>query len=224
MRREYLGVAMVGFTVAYGLLVYWASTANTSVAWIVLVIASVALAVLLSIVAFRRDPRFAHSPFERAAAVHDGIFRVLVVVDADASRVPGRALQSLGDAAAGRPAEALVVAPALSSRLDRLTGDQSAYDDAAMRLHGMITALEAIGIPARGRVGSHDPLVAVEEGLRELAADSIVFVMRSDDRSNWLERGVVANTAERTDIPVSHVVVDAPAGVGAPASHDGGDA
>ena len=199
---------MVGFTVAYGLLVYWAVTAATSLAWMVLVIVSVAIAVIFSAAVFRRDPRFAVSPLERASNPHDGMYRALVIVDAGTSASFGQALEALPEAAAGGPAEALVVAPALSSRLDRVTGDQSAYDEAATRLHSMIKALDAIGIRARGRVGSHDPLVAVEEGLREFPADSIMFVIHPDDRSNWLEAGVLANASARTDIPVSHVVVD----------------
>jgi hypothetical protein len=208
MRREYLVVVMVGLVVVYGALVYWAATAGTSVAWIVLVVVSVAVAVAFSVVAFRRDPRFALSPFDRAVNPHDGIYRALVIVDSDTSPASGRAFESIIEAAGGQPAEALVVAPALSSRLDRLTGDQSAYDAAATRLHEMIGSLEAIGIPARGRIGSHDPLVAVEEGLREFAADSIVFVTPTDDRSSWLEEGVLANVTDRTDLPVSRVVVD----------------
>ena len=210
MRREFLGVAMVAFIVGYGLLVYLAATAGTSTAWMVLVIVSVVIAVIFSIAAVRRDPRFAASPLERASNPHDGVYRALVIVDAGAAASSRRELESLTESTSGRPSEALVVAPALSSRLDRLTGDQSAYDEAATRLHEMITVLEGIGIRARGRVGSHDPLVSVEEGLREFPADWIVFVTRRDDRSNWLESGVLENATERTDIPVSHVVVDEP--------------
>jgi hypothetical protein len=208
VRREYLGVGMVGFTVAYGGLVYWAATAGTSAAWTALVVVSVGIAVAFSVAAFRRDSRFTVSPLERAPGPHDGVYRVLVVVDAGTAGFAGHQLESLAESTAGRPSEALVVAPALSSRLDRLTGDQSAYDDAATCLHEMINALEEIGMPARGRIGSHDPLVAIEEGLREFPADSIVLVTRRADRSNWLESGVLANTIERTDIPVSRLIVD----------------
>lgn len=131
-----------------------------------------------------------------------------MIVDSETSSASESAFESLKEAAAGRPAEVLIVAPALSSRLDRLTGDQSADDSAAIRLHEMIKSFEAMGVPARGHIGSHDPLVAVEEGLREFAADCIVFVTPPDDRSNWLEQGVLANVTDRTDLAVSRVVVD----------------
>ena len=124
-----------------------------------------------------------------------------VRVDRKRSRVAVRSRGREAGRGAGRRT-------ALSSRLDRWTGEQSAYDEAGTRLHEAVTALDTIGIRARGRVGSHDPLVAVEEGLREFAADCIVFVTHSDDRSNWLEGGVLADATARTDIPVSYVVVD----------------
>jgi len=200
---------MVAFAVAYGALVYWAATAATPLAWTVLVVVSVAVAVTFAIVVSRRASRQAGSPIERAAGPGDGVYRVLIVVDAAAARTSlGRALQSLPDAAAGQPAEALVVAPALSSRLDRWTGDQSGYDDAATRLHEIVRALDELGIPSRGHIGSHDALVAIEEGLREFAADWIVFVTGADDGANWLESGVLGRTTDRTDVPVSHIVVD----------------
>jgi hypothetical protein len=200
---------MVAFTVAYGLLVYWAATAATSVAWTVLVVVSVALAVVFSIVVSRRDPRLSTGRLAQAPNPRDGVYRVLVVVDAAATSASTvRALQELPAAAAGQPAEALVVAPALSSRLERWTGDQSAYDDAATRLHEIIKALGELGMVARGHIASHDPLVALEEGLREFGADWIVFVTGPDAQSNWLEQGVIANVNERTDLPVSHIVVD----------------
>src|SRR5262249_27886935 len=209
VRREYLGAGMVVFTVAYGVLVYWAATSGTALAWTALVIVSVGLAVILSIVVSRRARRLSRSLIELAASPGDGVYRVLIVVDAAATSASLRqALQELPGATAGQPTEALVVAPTLSSRLDRWTGDESAYDDAATRLHEIITVLDALGIEARGHIGSHDPLVAIEEGLREFAADWIVFVTRSDDRSNWLESGVLADTTDRTDLPVSHIVVD----------------
>jgi hypothetical protein len=35
-----------------------------------------------------------------------------------------------------------------------------------------------------------------------------VFVTRPEEQSNWLERDVLENTIERTDLPVSNIVVD----------------
>ncbi len=129
------------------------------------------------------------------------MYRVLVIADAAATSSSFR--QSLLDAAAGRPTQALVVAPAISSKLDRLTGDQSAYDEASTRLHKTVSGLDAIGVEARGHIGSHDPLQAVAEALREFPADWIVFATHPGDQVD-----VVAAAGKETGIPVSHVVLD----------------
>ena len=206
MRREYLAIPMVVFTVGYGLLVYWAATAGTAVAWLTLVIVSVALAVAFAVILARRDTRFGGPRLDHPPRPDDDIYRVLVVADGRATSSAFR--QSLLDGAAGRPLEALVVAPALSSTLDRWTGDEGAYDEASLRLHDTIKGLEAIGLEARGHLGSHDPLQAVAEGLREFPADWIVFATHSEEHAVSLERGVVAATRSRTEIPVTAVVVE----------------
>jgi len=206
MRREYLAIPMVAFTVGYGLLIYWAATAGTALAWMTLVIVSVALAVAFAVIISRRDSRRGGPRLEHAPRPDDDVYRVLVVVDGGGTSAAFR--KAPLDAAAGRPAEALVVAPARSSTLDRWTGDQAAYDQASNWLHETITGLDAIGLEARGHIGSHDPLLAVAEGLREFPADWIVFATHSEGHVGSLERGVVAATRSRTEIPVTAVVVE----------------
>ena len=73
--------------------------------------------------------RAAGAPLPAAPAPDDGFYRVLVVVDDGATTPAFR--DELVKSAAGRPAKVFVVAPALSSTLDRWTGDQEAYDKAA---------------------------------------------------------------------------------------------
>jgi hypothetical protein len=207
--RQHLGVGLVAITVANGLLVYWVATAPTSLAWTALAIVSVALAFLFATAVSRRDRRPTGPPIRRAPSPGDGVYRVLIIVDAGATLASiRRALEKLPDAAAGQPAEALVVAPTLSARLDRWTRDRSAYDEAAIRLHEIITALDALGIKAQGRLGPSEPLLAIETGLREFAAEWIILVTVPDARSNWLESGVLASATGRTDVPISHIVVD----------------
>jgi hypothetical protein len=206
MRREYLAVPMVGTAVGYGLLIYWAATSGSAIAWMTLVLVSVALAVVFAVAVSRRDSRFEELTLVHPPRPEDDVYRVLVVVDAGGTSAAFR--EALLDAAAGRPTEALVIAPALSSGLDRLTGDQAAYDEASTRLHETIGGLDAIGVEARGRIGSHDPLQALAEGLREFPADWIVFTTDSGEKPGSLENGVVAATRSRTEIPVTAVVVD----------------
>ena len=107
--------------------------------------------------------------------------------------------------AAHRPAEAYVVAPALASRLGRLTGDEDAYEHARRNLAATLRALEEVGIEAHGRLGPHDPLRAADDGLREFPADELVFATSPGGGSNWLEQGVVSGAQDRYGVPVTHV-------------------
>jgi hypothetical protein len=164
----------------------------------------IAVAVVLAVVAvvLMRRPRSraaAAGPFtEIAAPPRDGAHRVLVVADGICS---ADALGGLVD----ERTVAFVVAPALSGRLDRWTGDEHAYHDADEKLAVMVQALEHIGVQASGHVGAHDPLQATDDGLREFAADEIVFVTSDGDEDDWLESGVVDAARARYPIPVRAV-------------------
>lgn len=109
--------------------------------------------------------------------------------------------------AAGRPLEAFVVVPVLASRLARWTSDESAYRGAQERLDATLASLTDSGIEAHGEIGPHDPLQAADDGLREFAADEILFATRPEDSANWLEEGVVDQARTRYELPVAHLVV-----------------
>ena len=104
--------------------------------------------------------------------------------------------------------KAFVIAPALSSRLDRWTGDQAASDRAETELEGTLEALRGMGIEAQGHVGAHDPLQAAIDGLREFPADEIILVAQTGSDANWLEEGLVETLRSRTSVPVSHIAID----------------
>jgi hypothetical protein len=103
----------------------------------------------------------------------------------------------------GRPSEVLVIAPAFSSRLDRLTGDQSAYDAATQRLNATLSALTELGVEARGRLGSHDAIQATDEALREFPAEQIVFALQSAASSTPSEQEIVALARTRYDVEIT---------------------
>src|SRR5439155_1480640 len=66
-------------------------------------------------------------------------------------------------------AEVLVVAPALSGRLDYWSGDdRRARREAERRLAESLAAFSAQGVAADGLVGDADPLLAIEDSLRLL--------------------------------------------------------
>jgi hypothetical protein len=82
--------------------------------------------------------------------------------------------------AAGRPVTAYVVAPQLSSGLDRLTGDQAAYEKAQEHLESTLQSLDGVTAGRQGKVGAHDPLQAIEGALREFPAEEILVPAESD--------------------------------------------
>ena len=107
------------------------------------------------------------------------------------------------------PAEVLVVAPALNSRLRHWMSDVDAARRAAEeRLDSCLTRLKAAGISARGEIGDGDPMQAIADALSTFAADEIVIATHPEDRSNWLAHDLVGRARARFDPPVLHIVVD----------------
>ena len=123
------------------------------------------------------------------------------------TRVLVVANDAVGPAAIAEPeAEVLVVAPALSGRLDYWSGDdRRARRDAERRLAESLSALSDRGVVADGLVGDADPLLAIEDSLRLIDADVIVIAADSTRRPNWLEREIVPRATGRFARPVLHV-------------------
>jgi hypothetical protein len=150
------------------------------------------------------------SPPQRTQAPRsaDGTYRVLVV--ANQALASGSLLAGIQNRCGNGHGEVLIVAPALTaSRAARWTSDlDAAIEDARRRLKLSLRAAEEAGLRARGQVGDPDPNVALEDALRDFAADEIVIWTHTPDRSPWLERGVVQRAREEVALPVTHVVID----------------
>ena len=115
-----------------------------------------------------------------------------------------RSPPSSSDHAGGRKIEALVIAPAIGSRLARWTGDESQYVDARKHLDDTVAALAAAGITATGETGADDPLQAADDGVREFGPSEIVFVTKPGTGTDWVERGVIETATARYSVPVTH--------------------
>ena len=142
-----------------------------------------------------------------ATPSQDGVYRVLVI--ADESCVDPAFPAQLAAHAGGRTVEALVIAPAIGSRLSRWTGDESQFTDARKHLDDTVAALAEAGITATGETGADDPLQAADDGLREFAAQEIVFVTKPGTDTDWVERGVIETARERYAVPVTHIALPA---------------
>jgi hypothetical protein len=201
---EFIAVWMTLAFVALVAFLIWAIDTESTLAWL-LFVAAAAIVLVLGYLRWARREEVANVPTP-AAKVDDGFHRVLVIVDDGATSQAFN--ERLLAAAEGRPEKAFVVAPALSSKLDRLTGDQAAYDNAEAQLNATLQALDALGIDATGKIGSHDPLQATVEALREFPADAIILATHDNGHANWLEDGLMTKIGNVTNVPLSHVVVD----------------
>jgi GABA permease len=187
-----------------------AVAANTGPwAWTLAIVAAIALLILLGVRWSRRNPHPAAAaappPPAAAPSEDDGSYRILVIAD-ESCMEPAFANEIVSHGA-GRKVEALVVAPAIGSRLARWTGDESAHVDARQHLDDTVTALARAGVTARGETGADDPLQAADDGLREFAANEIVFVTKPGTSTDWVETGVVEAARSRYPVPVTHIAL-----------------
>lgn len=179
-------------------------------AWVLIGAGALGLLVAVAVRHSRRSPHAAASapaPEMLAAEPADDTFRVLVIAD-ESCVDPGFPAQ-IAAHANGRTIEALVIAPAIGSWLARWTGDESTHVDARKHLDDTVTALARAGITARGETGADDPIQAADDGLREFAANEIVFVTKPGTNTDWLETGVVETATKRYPIPVTHIALPA---------------
>lgn len=150
-----------------------------------------------------------------AAAPPETTHRLLVLANETCAGRP--LLDHIRDLVGGRSADVLIVAPALSSRLRYWVSDEDEGVVAAgRRLSASIERCGAAGITARGALGDADPLQALDDAMRTFAPHAVVIATHPEARSNWLERGLVAQSRERFDVPISHFIVDS---VDEPSSH-----
>jgi hypothetical protein len=124
--------------------------------------------------------------------------------------VAGEAAESAGELPFGvqellRTAdEILVVTPALPTRFEWLaSATDKAREHADERLRAVLGQLQDLGTDARGTVGADDPLLAFEDALRDFPADHILVGLRSSDRADWQERGLLDQLLGRFGLPVT---------------------
>ena len=208
-RVELMAIPIVVVLFGIGAILFIAGEAGVW-AWVLVGVAGLVLAGILIARYTKQHPHPAAetpAPAAAPAPAADEAYRVLVIAD-ESCVDPGFPAQ-LASHAAGRTVEALVVAPAIGSRLARWTGDESQFVDARKHLDDTVAALAAAGITATGETGADDPLQAADDGLREFPAHEIVFVTKPGTGTDWVERGVVDTARQRYAVPVTHIALDA---------------
>ncbi|MGB1584092.1 MAG: hypothetical protein ACPHCI_09940 [Solirubrobacterales bacterium] len=132
--------------------------------------------------------------------------RILVIAN---ETIAGKPLHRQISEMASDRAEVMVVAPALSSRLKYAFSDvDGPREEARGRLDESLALMAESGIRATGEVGDANPTLAFEDASAVFNPDAVIVSTHPEGRSNWLENGVVQQIRERTQIPVTHVVVD----------------
>ena len=206
-RTELMAIPIVAVLFGIGLVLFIASAKGVW-AWLFVGAAGLVLAAVLIARHARRNPHpVAATPAPTvtpasAPAAAGTTYRVLVI--ADESCVEPSFAAELAEHASGRKIEALVIAPAIGSRLARWTGDESQYVDARKHLDDTVAALAAAGITATGETGADDPLQAADDGVREFGPSEIVFVTKAGTGTDWVERGVIESATARYSVPVTH--------------------
>jgi GABA permease len=133
--------------------------------------------------------------------------RHAILVIANRTRPCPTLVDEVARRAINTPAEVLVVAPALNSRLRHWVSD---IDDAVAQAHDRVgfavAELRARGVSARGEVGDSNPLLAIADALAGFPASEIVVATHPEGQSNWLERGLIEKATARFDLPITHLL------------------
>ena len=105
--------------------------------------------------------------------------------------------------------EILVIAPELPTRFEWLSSaTDKAREQADERLRAVLGHLEEAGTAASGTVGADDPVLAFQDAIGSFPADHILIGLRSAERSDWQERGLLDGVL-RLGLPVTAFTVSA---------------
>jgi hypothetical protein len=140
----------------------------------------------------------------------DGVHRILVL--AHEGLGGARLVEKLDRHQADRGSEVFVVVPALSGSLKQLANDDRDEIAAAQAdLERLLSELRAPGRTVSGLVGDSDPRLALEDSLRQFAADEIIVVNPAESEMGHLEETSTGRALKDVSLPVSVVTVSGPA-------------
>jgi hypothetical protein len=145
----------------------------------------------------------AHAPHPHGAS--GGKRHVLVVTSENLSGEElGRELAAAG--AAG--VELDVLAPILASRSHRWASDiDREREEARKRLDASLAWAAEQGFAARGEVGDPDPMVAIEDELRDFGADEVIIITHARERTSWLASRMLGHLVRELDVPVREITL-----------------
>jgi hypothetical protein len=128
--------------------------------------------------------------------------RVLVLATAEPTPDAAERVAEL----AGPATDVRLVIPVPSHRLDRwLSAEDEARHEAEARLARSAGSLVAAGLPVSGSVGDPDPAQALEDELRDFAADEVVLLTANG-------KDPLAKIESRLGLPLRRVAIDRESG------------
>jgi hypothetical protein len=108
----------------------------------------------------------------------------------------------------GGAVELDVLAPILTSRSHYWASDVDREQaEAQQRLEASLAWAIEHGFAAKGEVGDADPLIAIEDELRDFGADEVIVVTHPGERTSRLANRMVGHLERELDIPVRQIVV-----------------
>jgi len=145
----------------------------------------------------------AHGPHRHGAS--GGKRHILVVAS---EKLAGEELRRELTAAGADSVELDVLAPILGSRSHFWAGDvDREREEARVRLEASLAWAAEHGLAAKGEVADPDPLLAIEDELRDFGPDEVIIVTHSRERTSWLANRMLGHLTRELDVPVREIVV-----------------
>ena len=101
-----------------------------------------------------------------------------------------------------------VLSPVMASRAHHWAGDvDRELEEAQARLQASLRWAKEQGFVAKGEVGDHDAMRALEDELREFGADEVIIVTEASERTNWLASRMLGQLKTQLEVPVREILV-----------------
>jgi hypothetical protein len=96
--------------------------------------------------------------------------------------------------------------PTMATGYDGPGTDEEATEEAQERLSRMLANLTQLGVKAEGRLGSADPLDAIDQALKDHEVDEVIVATLPKRVSRWLGSDVPHQVERRYGLPVTTIV------------------
>jgi hypothetical protein len=103
------------------------------------------------------------------------------------------------------PSSFYIVVPA-TPPADHVWTEGEAQGIAQVRLERALARFRALGADVDGEVGDGNPLLAIEDAMRELQFDEIILSTLPPGPSKWLKLDLPNRVRTRFDIVVTHLI------------------